>query len=78
MLELWGMRSTLLLPSFSSPLWPRDVAPNRIIFMGQIELNTVLIQNGSNRTVWYLNGVQTNYLCQNESFEIELFHHLNV
>ena len=37
MLELRGM------PSFSSPLWPRVVAPNWILSIGQIELNRVLI-----------------------------------
>ena len=38
MLELWGMRSTLLLPSFPGPLWPGIVAPDKFLFMGQIEL----------------------------------------
>ena len=28
MLELWGMRSTTLLPLLSGPLWPGVVAPN--------------------------------------------------
>ena len=43
--ELWGMRSTLLLPSLSGPLWPGVVAPDRVLFMDQIELNCVLILN---------------------------------
>ena len=38
MLELWGMQSTLLLSSLQGPLWPGVVAPNRVLFMGQIEL----------------------------------------
>ena len=37
MLELWGMRST--------PLLPGVVVPDRVPSMGQIELNTVLILN---------------------------------
>ena len=39
MLELWGMRSTPSLPSLRSPLWPEVVAPDRVLSMGQIELN---------------------------------------
>ena len=34
MLELWGMRSTPLLPSIPGPLWPGVVAPDRVLFMG--------------------------------------------
>ena len=33
---------------------------------------------GSNRTVWYLNCVQTNDLCKIVLLEIELFDHLCV
>ena len=36
-LELWGMRCTPLLPLLPGPLWPRVVAPNRILSMVQIE-----------------------------------------
>ena len=43
MLELWGMRSTSLLPSLSGPLWPGEVAPDRILSMGQRELNSILM-----------------------------------
>ena len=39
MLELWGMQSTPSLPSLPGPLWPRVVAPDRALSMGQIELN---------------------------------------
>ena len=39
MLELWGMQSTSLLPSLPGPLWPGVVAPDRVLSMGQIELN---------------------------------------
>ena len=35
MLELWGMQST--------PLWPGVVASDRVLFMGQIGLNCVLM-----------------------------------
>ena len=34
MLKLWGMWSTLLLPSLSGSLWPRVVAPDRVLSMG--------------------------------------------
>ena len=42
MLELWGMQSTPLLPLLPDSLWPRVVAPDKVLFMGQIELNSVL------------------------------------
>ena len=45
MLELWGMPSTFLLPSFPVLLWPVEVAPNSVLSMGQIELNCVLMLN---------------------------------
>ena len=34
MLELWGMRSTPLLPSLPGPLWPGMVAPDSALSMG--------------------------------------------
>ena len=34
MLKLWGMRSTPSLPLLPGPLWPRVVAPDRVLFMG--------------------------------------------
>ena len=37
MLKLWGMRSTYSLPSLLGPLWPRVVAPDRVLSIGQIE-----------------------------------------
>ena len=49
MLELWKMLSTSALPSLLNPLWPRVVAPERYLSMGQIEQNCVLILN---RIVW--------------------------
>ena len=53
MLELWGMQSTSLLTSLSGPLCPELVAPDRVLSMGQIELNCVLMLNWIvwNRTV---------------------------
>ena len=38
MLELWEMWSTSSLPSLPHLLWPRVVALDRILFMGQIKL----------------------------------------
>ena len=34
MLELWGMWSTLSLPSLPGPLWPGVIAPDRALSMG--------------------------------------------
>ena len=45
MLELWGMQSTPSLTSFIGSLWPRVVAPDRVLSMGQTELNSVLMLN---------------------------------
>ena len=36
-LELWGMWSTPLLPLLPGLLWPRVVASDRVLYMGQIE-----------------------------------------
>ena len=38
MLELSGSRSKPLLPSLLGPIWPGVVAPDWVLFMGQIEL----------------------------------------
>ena len=45
MLELWGMHTNPLLLSLTVSLWPGDVASNRVLSMGQIELNSVLMLN---------------------------------
>ena len=45
MLELWGMHSTPSLPPLPGPLWLGVVAPDRVLSMGQIELNSVLVVN---------------------------------
>ena len=34
MLDLWGIRSTPLLPSLPGPLWPGVVAPDMALSMG--------------------------------------------
>ena len=54
MLELWGMQSTPSLPSLPGPLWNGMVAPDRVVSMGQIELNCALMLNWIvwNRTVY--------------------------
>ena len=43
MLELWGKRSTPSWPLLPGSLWPRVVAPNRVLSMSQIELNCILM-----------------------------------
>ena len=45
MQELYGVQSTPSLPSVPDPLWPGVVAPDRVLSMGQIELNCVLMLN---------------------------------
>ena len=45
MLELWGMQSNPSLPSLPGLLRPRVVAPDRVLSLGQIELNSVLMLN---------------------------------
>ena len=60
MLELERMQSIPLLPLLLGPLWPGVVAPDKILSMGQIELNCVLIKNWIvwNRTVLTFSCVQ--------------------
>ena len=76
MLEVCGMWSTLLLPSFSGLLWLGVVAPDMVISMGQIELNCILTLNWIlwNRAV---SDNETLYLSLREFFEIGLFCVLN-
>ena len=45
MLELWGMQTTPSLPSLPGPFWPEVVVPDRVLSIGQIELNYILILN---------------------------------
>ena len=44
-LELWGMWSIPSLPSLPGPLQPGAIVPDRVLSMGQIELNSVLMLN---------------------------------
>ena len=58
-LELWKMKSTLLLPSLPGPFWPGEVALDRALSMGQIEINCAVMLNWIvwNKTVYmYKNG----------------------
>ncbi len=45
MLELWGMWSTPLLQLLPGPLWARVVGPDRVLSIGQIELNCIIMLN---------------------------------
>ena len=45
MLELWAMLSTPSLPSLLDSLWPGVVALDRVLSVGQIEPNYVLMLN---------------------------------
>ena len=45
MLEVEGMRSTPSLPSLPCPLWPGVVAPDRVLYMCQIEPKYELVLN---------------------------------
>ena len=53
MLELWGMRNTHSMLLLSGSFWFGVLAPDRILSMGQVKLNCVLILNwiARNRTV---------------------------
>ena len=66
MLELWGMWSKPSPPLLPGPLWSGVIAFDRVLSMGQIELNCV----GWNRTV-------LTFKLDTELFEIELFCILN-
>ena len=43
--DIWGMQNISSLPSLLGPLGSGVVAPDRVVSMGQIELNCVLILN---------------------------------
>ena len=51
MLELWEIQSTTSLPTLPGPLWLGVLAPDRVLSMGQIELNCTLNWIAWNRTV---------------------------
>ena len=42
-LEHWGIQSTPSLTSLPGPLWARVVALDKVLSMGQIELNCILM-----------------------------------
>ena len=67
----WGWQGTCSLPSLPGPLWPGVGAPDRVLWIGQIELNWVLMQKWIvwNRIVFDIKTV----LHLTELFEIELF-----
>ena len=44
-LELWGMQSNPSLPSLPGPFGPGVVAPDRVLSIGQIEVNSILMLN---------------------------------
>ena len=70
MLELWGMQSTLSLPLLPGSLRLGVVAPDRVLFLGQIELNCVLMLNWIvwNRTVSDIETVLTlNWIVWNRT-----------
>ena len=46
MLEFWRMWRSPSLPLLPGPLYPGVVAPNRVLSMGQMELNCVITLNG--------------------------------
>ena len=52
-----GMQSTPSLPSLPGPHWPGLVAPDRVLSMGHIKLNSGLMLNWivCNRTVFTFN-----------------------
>ena len=45
MLELWGVQCTPTLLSLQGLLWTGVIAPDRVLSMGQIELNCVFMLN---------------------------------
>ena len=71
MLGFWEMQSILSLPSLPGPFPSTVVAPDRVLFMGQVELNCVFMLNWItwNRTVltFMLNWIVRNGIV----FDIE-------
>ena len=71
MLKLWGIQSTPSLPSFQGPLWLGVVAPDRVLSMGLMELNSVLMQKSIiwNRIVFFFieNVLRRNWIVWNRT-----------
>ena len=65
MQELWGMQGTPTLPSLPGSLWPSVVAFDRVLSMGPIELNCVLMLNWIvwSRTVLTFNWTVLKFNC---------------
>ena len=64
MLELLGMQSTPSLSSLPGQLWPGVVASDRILSMGQIELNYNYTKlNCLKLTIFTFNTVKTKIYC---------------
>ena len=45
MVKIWRIQCTTSLPLLPGALWPGVVAPDRVLSMGQIEQNCVLMLN---------------------------------
>ena len=60
MLKLKEMKSTPSLPSLLGSLWPGVVAPDRVPFMDQIELNGIYAKLFAVEPFWHLT-VNKNY-----------------
>ena len=58
-LEIWGMQSPTSLPLLQSPIWPKVVAADWVLFMGQIE-HTVCKQM-TDLKLWLLYSYTWNY-----------------
>ena len=43
--KLWGMQINPSLPLLPGPLWPRVIAPDRVLSMEEIELKRLLVLN---------------------------------
>ena len=65
MLELWGVRSTPLLPLLPSPLWPGVVAPDKGPIYGLNRTKTYFLHNTG--------GVAFKLRIYAQLFRIELF-----
>ena len=68
MLELWRMQSTPSLPSLPGPLWSGMIAPDRVLFMGQIGLTVYLCHTESFEIELFLNltvsKIKTEYILK--------------
>ena len=70
MLELWGMGSTLLSPSLPGPLWPKVVAPDRVLSIGQIELNRDYAKLNCLKITGFFFTFNIVYLCLTKLFKL--------